>query len=145
MAVKTYSFSDTVLTLSHPSLGQLSTNGMGMGNINISMRTDRSQIDVAADGTPVVSKIKDQTGTMSLSVQQISDLHTSLKRWFNYLENADASEWALIKAVLTSKQTGEQDVMTGGSITKHADKTFEQTAGNVTWSFLFANIVQNNI
>lgn len=145
MATKVYSFSDTILTLSHPSLGQLSTNGMGMGEISVQMRTDRSQIDVAADGTPVVSKIKDQTGTMTLSVQQISDLHTSLKRWFNYLENAEASEWSLIKAVLTSKQTGEQDIMTGGSITKHPDKTFASTAGNITWSFLFANIVQNNI
>ena len=142
--VKTYSFSDVYLTLSHPSLGQISTNGMGMGNITKSMRTDRSQIDVAADGTPVVSKIKDSTGTLEFQAQQISALHNALKRWFNYLVAAPTSEWAMIKAVLISEPTNEQDIFTGGCFLKHPDTSYEATAGMVTWSILFAEVTQNN-
>ena len=130
--VKTYSFSDVVLTLSHPSLGQVSTQGMGMGTITKSMRTDRTQTEVAADGVPIVSKIKDRTGTLEIQAQQISDLHVTLKKWYNYLESAETSEWAQLKAVLTSKPTGEQDVFTGGAFVKIPDTTYEATAGNVS-------------
>lgn len=145
MNVKTYSFSDVDATFSHPSLGQVSANGMGLGSIQISMRTDRSSIEVAADGTPIVSKIKDRTGTVTVQVQQISDLNTTFKKWFNYLESAPTSEWAQIKCVITSKNTGDQDILNGGSMVKLPDKTYEQTAGNVTWNFLFADVTQNNI
>lgn len=145
MSVKTYSFSDVNLTLSHPSLGQISTNGMGLGTIQVSMRTDRTSVEVASDGTPVVSKIKDRTGTLAVTAQQTSDLNNNLRKWYNYLESAATSEWSLIKAVITSKQTGDQDIMNGGSIVKLPDKSFEQTAGNITWNFLFADVTQNTI
>ena len=150
MSVKTYSFSDVNLTLSHPSLGQISTNGMGLGTIQVSMRTDRSSIEVASDGTPVVSKIKDRTGTLAVTLLKLhqdrtSDLNNNLRKWYNYLESAATSEWSLIKAVITSKQTGDQDIMNGGSIVKLPDKSFEQTAGNITWNFLFADVTQNTI
>ena len=145
MSVKTYSFADTTLTLSHPSLGQISTIGMGMGSISKTMRTDRTQIDVAADGTPIVSKIKDRTGSIELQVQQISDLHTQLKKWYNYMKAAPASEWAQMKAVLSSTQTEEQDVFTGGAFVKIPDTSYETTAGNVSWTIMFADITQNTI
>lgn len=141
----TYSFSDVSLTLSHPSLGVISTNGMGLGSISKSMSTDKTQIDVAADGTAVTSKIKNNTGSLALQCQQNSALHQKLKTWLNYLTNAQTSEWALIKAVLTSTQTGEQDIFTGGSIPKHADVEYGSTIGMVTWNFVFAEVVQNKI
>ena len=143
--IKTYSFSDVNITFSHPSLGQVSANGMGLGSIQLSMRTDRSVIEVAADGTPIVSKVKDKTGTLALQVQQISDINTILKKWFNYLESAPTSEWSLMKCVITSKNTGDQDILNGGSIVKLPDRSYEQTAGNITWNFLFAEVTQNNI
>lgn len=143
--VKVYSFSDVSLTLSHPALGQVSTNGMGMGSLTKTMRTDRSTISVAADGVPVISKIKDASGQIEMQVQQISVLHTTLKKWFNYLVGAPTGEWALMTAVMTSLPTGEQDVFTGGAFLKHPDTSYEASAGNVTWTILFADIVQNNI
>lgn len=142
---KTYSFSDVVLTLSHSSLGSLSTNGMGLGQISVSMSADKTSINVASDGTPVVTKIKNETGSLSIQCQQTSEVHLQLKRWLNYLTNAPTNEWSNINAVLTSKQTGEQDVFSGGSITKHPDITYDTEAGSVTWTLQFANITQNNI
>lgn len=141
----TYSFSDVTLTLSHPSLGVLSTNGMGVGSISKSMTADKTQIDVASDGTAVTSKIRNNTGSLTIQCQQNSVLHQKLKTWLNYLTNAKTSEWALIKAVLTSSQTGEQDIFTGGSIPKHADVDYNATIGMVTWNIMFAEVVQNNI
>jgi hypothetical protein len=143
--METYSFSDVALTLSHPSLGQVSTQGAGLGSISVSMRTDRTQIDVAADGNPVTSKIKDRTGTLEIQMQQTSNIHGTLKKWFNYLENAATSEWAQITGVLSSNATSEQTIFSGGSMVKHPDVSYEATAGNVTWGFMFAQVTQNNI
>lgn len=144
---KVYSFSDVILTLSHPSLGQVSSNGMGMGSISKTMRTDRSQIDVAADGVPVISKIKDGSGQLQVTVQQISDINTTLKKWYNYLsgDGTPTSEWAQISAVLTSRNTEEQDVFRGGAFVKIPDTNYQAQADNVTWTFLFADIVQNTL
>lgn len=144
---KTYSFSDVILTLSHPSLGQVSTNGMGVGSVAKSMRTDRSAIDVAADGVPVISKIKDGSGQLQITVQQISDINTTLKKWFNYLsgDSTPTSEWAQISAVLTSRETEEQDIYRGGAFVKLPDTNYQTQAENVTWTILFADIVQNTI
>lgn len=145
MEPKVYSFSDVSLTLSHPALGQISTNGMGMGSVTKTMRTDRSQIAVAADGVPVISKIKDDSGQIELQVQQISLLNTTLKKWYNYLIGAATGEWALMSGVLTSIPTQEQDVMTGGAFLKLPDTGYQAAADNVTWTILFANITQNVI
>lgn len=145
MAVKTYSFSECTLTLSHTSLGRVSTDGAGMGKISLKYSADRTSIDVAADGVPIVTKIKNRTGSLSIDVQQISTLHTTLKKWLNYLTNASTKEWAGIYGTLTSKTTNEQFILTGVAITKHPDMSYETSAGSVTWDFQVAEVTSNVI
>ena len=141
---KTYSFTECIVTLSHPSLGALSTNGLGLGGINIENDASRTQKSVAADGTPIMNKIKDRSGAVKLSVQQTSDLHTDLIKWFNYLETAPTSEWAKIKITAKSISTSENHVCTGCGIEKIPSKSYGATAEMVDWNFIAAD-VQNDV
>lgn len=140
---KTYSFQEVEVTLSHPSLGIVSTNGLGLGSVSLSMATDKATASVAADGVTIINKIKDEHGNLDLEIQQTSEAHKDLKRWSNYLKTAPASEFALIKAVVTSKSTGEQDICSGGAIIKNPDKSYGAEVSSITWGLLFAEIQQN--
>ena len=141
--MSTYSFQEVEATFSHPSLGVISTNGLGMGSVSVNMATDRATATTAADGTVVINKIKDRHGNVSIDIQQTSDVHKDFKRWWNYLESADASEFAKIKVVVTSKSTKEQDICTGVAMVKQPDNTKEAEVGNANWNFLAADIQQN--
>ena len=140
---KTYSFQEVEVTLSHPSLGVISTNGLGVGSVSVNMATETATASVASDGNVIINKIKDTHGNVELSIQQTSDVHKDLKRWKNYLDSAPTSEYALIKTVVTSKSTGEQDICTGGAIAKLPDKSFGSEVSEVSWSILCTDIKQN--
>lgn len=141
--MKTYSFQEVEVTLSHPSLGIITTNGLGIGSVSVNMATDRASASVASDGAVVINKIEDKHGTVELEIQQTSDVHTSLKKWWSYLETASSSEFAKIKTVVTNKSTGEQDICTNGAIVKHPDSQYGAEVGSFTWSFLHSKIQKN--
>lgn len=136
----TYSFQEAILTLSHPSKGKLTTNGLGLGSISIEYATDLTEHSIASDGRVMVSKKKDNSGSFRLEVQQTSDLHQNLIKWFNYLKEASASEWALATGIFKNVSTGEQKILTGVSMTKIPDGAYAAAAANVTWSFMVADI-----
>lgn len=140
---KTYAFSEVTLTLSHPSLGTISTNGMGLGQVTVNMRSDRSSVTVAQDGTVVTNKIKDESGQLTLQILQNSSAHRTLKQWWTYLVQAPASEWADIKAVITSKSTGEQSICNSGAMVKLPDDQYGNEAQLIDWTFLFQYIDRN--
>ena len=142
--MKTYSFQEVIATFSHPSLGVVNVNGAGIGTLGVSMMSDRATSVVASDGEVVINKIKDRRGTVTIDLQQVSNLNKDLQKWFNYLENASSAEWALITGLITSKSTGEQTTCKYGAITKIADKNYGPEQANISYSLLFADI-QNNI
>lgn len=142
---KVYSFQEVSVTLSHPSLGVLSTNSAGVGTIRVDMATDRTDKQVGADGVVVLSKIRDRSGGCSLSIFNTSELHKSLKKWFNYLEQADASEWGGISVSVSSRSTSESFKCTGTAFTMLPSGEFDATAKQVTWDFISADVQQNVI
>lgn len=85
MALSTYSFLDLSGSISHPTIGSYLFTGEGVGDINISMSTDRSAHDVASDGSVMVSKIAGNNGTITITAQQTSPLHFWLLDWYNTL------------------------------------------------------------
>ena len=145
MAIKTYSFQEVSATLSHPSLGVLSISGAGAGTIKVSMSTDRTDKQVGSDGVVVFSKIRDRSGSFTLSIFNTSELHASLKKWYNYLEQAGADEWALISVSVTSKSTNEGHKISGAAFTKLPDSEYDSSAKQVTWEFIAADVQQNVI
>jgi len=115
MATTTYSFEDVSCSLVHDSVGSVSTTGAGIGSITTTMSTDRTVHDVAADGSVMVSKVAGKNGAIALVVQQTSDLHKWLIKWYNYVDLADSSEWAGMNITIKSKNLGDSTVCTGVS------------------------------
>lgn len=135
-----YSFADVSFVLSHPSVGQFTFTGEGVGSIAISHANDMTQHDVAADGSVMISKIVTENGTIAIAIQQTSEGNTWLKKLVDYLTIAPSSEWALASGVLSNPSTGETTTMTGVSPQKRADKNYQQAGQQVTWNLMAAKI-----
>ncbi|WP_289141551.1 phage protein [uncultured Brevibacillus sp.] len=139
----TYSFADVAGVISHSAVGQYVATGEGTGSISVSMTTDRSAHDVAADGFVMVSKIKGRNGTLTISVQQTSALNKWLLKLYNYLEQAPTSEWAGVSITLRSSTMQDLIRATGVSFQKLPDKPFQAQGQQVSWVFMAADIDQS--
>ena len=145
MAVKTYSFQEVSLTLSHPDVGRLFITGAGAGSVRIAMAADRTAKEVASDGVVVLSKIRDRSGSLNITVFNTSDFHAELKKWYNRLEQAATNAWATMSATITNTSTGEQTKCTGVAFVKLPDIEYETTAKLVDWGFVVADVQQEVI
>lgn len=141
----TYDFLDVSVTISHPSVGTFSMVGEGVGSISVSMTTDRTAHDPAADGSIMVSKIRARNGSVSISIQQTSYINRWLLKWYNYVEAANASVWADAKIIIRAPQMGELTTCKGVSPQKIPDNTYQAQGQNITWSLMAADIQKDAI
>jgi hypothetical protein len=114
-----------------------------MGSITTSMATTKTVHEVAADGRVMPSKIAGENGTIVLQIQQTSDLNRWLKKWYNYINSADSSEWANTNITIKSNNLGDNTVCTGVSPEKLADKPYQAQGQMITWNLMATNIAQN--
>lgn len=144
-ARSTYSFSDLVGSIHCDAVGDFIFTGQGAGSISVTKSTERSQHDVAADGSVMVSKIAGNNGAVTIEVQQTSPLHFWLLKWFNTLWNAPTSQWATTTILLKNQSTGGSHVCSGVSPQKEADVPYQAQGQRVTWTLLCADIVNNAV
>lgn len=140
----TYSFTDAVGSMSHPTIGDYIFTGKGVGSATIAKATERTTHDVAADGSVMVSKVAGNNGTVTIEVQQSSPLHRFLQKWFNALVLLPSSEWATTILLLKSPTTGMSHKCTGVSPQKDADNPYQAQGARVTWVLMAADI-QNDV
>ncbi|MCL6442070.1 MAG: DUF3277 family protein [Alicyclobacillus sp.] len=146
MAVTTtYSFADVKLVISHPSVGRYVAEGAGLGSITVTMSTDRTAHDVAADGSIMVSKIAGNNGTIALQIQQTSGLNKWLLNLYNYLLTADTSEWAKIAVTVRSPSMGDMVNATGVSFQNRSELSLQAQGQQRTWNLMAANISETNV
>lgn len=138
-----YSFEDVTVSCQHNGVGAASSTGAGLGSISISMTTDRTVHDVAADGTVMVSKIAGKNGDITLEIQQNSDFHKWLMKWNNYIEIADSNEWAGMTITIKSSNLGDLTTCTGVSPQKLPDRPYGAQGAKVTWKLMAAKITQS--
>lgn len=140
-----YSFTDVSVIISHPSVGQYVTSATGLGSITVNMANEVTNHDVAADGAVMISKIKARNGSAAIAIQQTSDMHAWLQKWYNYLEAAPASEWA--KTVITVRAPNMQQLktLTGVSPQKQPDSPYQAQGQHVTWTLMAADIQQDAV
>lgn len=138
----TYSFEDVTCSFEHPGVGAASSTGAGVGSISIAMANDKTTHDVAADGVVMISKIAGSNGTVSLSVQQTSQIHKYFMKWYNYVTTAPASEWAKMTITIKSNNLGDSTVCVGVSPQKLADRPYQAQGQQVTWNLMSAEITQ---
>ncbi|OFS22995.1 MULTISPECIES: phage protein [Clostridium] len=143
MSFKTYSFEDVTASCSHPSVGTASSTGAGMGSISINKANDDTVHDVAADGTVMITKVPGTNGAISLVMQQTSDFHKWLLKWYNYVKTANVSEWATMNITVKSKNLGDTTICTGVSPQKIADRGYEAQGKSVTWPLMAAEITES--
>lgn len=136
----TYSFTDLAGAIASPN-GAFVFTGQGVGEVTVSMATERTAHDVAADGSVMVSKIAGNNGSVSISVQQTSDLHKWLLAWFNYLVSAPTDQWAQTSMLLRNTSDGTSHAITGVSPQKIPDKPYQAQAQRVSWVLMAADIV----
>lgn len=143
MAYKTYSFEDVTCSFAHPGVGAASSTGAGIGTISIAMTNDKTAHDVAADGNTMVSKLAGKNGTVSIAMQQTSELHKFLTRWYNYVDLANSSEFAKMMLTIKSNNLGDITTCTGVTPQKLADRPYQAQGQHVTWNLMCAEITQN--
>lgn len=137
----TYSFLDSVLVITHPlAVTPIVITGEGANSVTVSMTSNRTEMNVAADGAVMVSKIADNTGSFEIEVQQTSEAHKKLLNLFNIVWNADTGSWAT--GVLTIRNNSDQTghIGTGVAFTKMGDKAYTKSGATVRWSLAAANI-----
>lgn len=135
-----YSFEDTVVTISHPSVGVYSAYGTGIGDLSVNMSENVTTHEVAADQSVIVSKHVKRNGIVNFNISQVSDFNTWLKKFVAYIEEADASEFALATISISNKTTGDNYYCTGVSHQKIADNGLQSQAQNRNWSMMCAHI-----
>ena len=62
--VRTYSFENTIVTISHPDVGQYTMYGAGLGDITISRSNDETSHEISADLSVLISKSVKKNGTV---------------------------------------------------------------------------------
>ena len=140
--MKMYSFQGLSISISHPAVGSISPVGTGLVSVTVSMATERTSHEVAADGSIMVSKILGRNGNVAIDIQQSSDLHNWLMKWFNYIETADPSSWAEASIYINSSMLNQWFNCTGVSPQKQADNPFKEKGSDVTWTLMCADIQQ---
>jgi len=144
----TYSFKDLTGAFVHPLVGSfiLAGGNVGLGQITIANATDRTVHDTAADGSVMVSYIAGDSGSVSIEVQQTSDLHAFLLAWFNIVKTAadagDVGPWAAGLLTLRNLDDGSVHTLSGVSPSKVPDKVYQAQGQKVTWN-LMAALVTN--
>jgi hypothetical protein len=141
----TYSFKDLSGAFAHPLAGGFIFAGqIGLGQIVITMNTEKTAHDISSDGSVMVSAVAGDNGQVSVEVQQTSLLHQFLLAWYNLIKTAmnggDPSQWASAALTLRNVVDGSQHVVTGISPSKVPDKVYTAHGQNITWVLMAADI-----
>jgi len=137
-----YSFSNIKASISHPSTGAISTDNGGIGSIGISMLTERTTHDTAADGGIFILKVDGNNGIVNLQVQQTSELHRWLLQLASFLmtPTIDQKVWTEINMSIQDNNMTTLYSCTGGSLLKIPDLVFATEGQSVNWIIYFADI-----
>jgi hypothetical protein len=145
----TYSFTSTAGSLTNPILlgAPIAFAGeIGMGEFTITMDTERTVHDTAADGTVMPSYIAGDSGRCTIRMQQTSRLHGELLALYNLLKQAadagDASNWAASALSVRNTVTGLQHNLSGVSFSKLPDYPYAAQGQSVTWVLPACSVAQ---
>ena len=139
-----YSLADLQSAIYHPDVGQCVLSDAGAGKITISRAGDLSSHTTPADGYVVINKIRSVNGTVTLEIPQNSDADKYLRKWIRYVSSTATANFH--RTVMTVYDPAGSILYTFNGVTpqKYPDITYDQTAGNVTYSLLVAEIVEQS-
>ncbi len=140
MANTTYSFNDVKMVIKPLGYAAYTVNGQGIGKIEVNYADANSSQDRSADGSVMTNKIKANNGMCSITVQQTSPLNEYLIGLFNYLNLGATALWAQTRIDISSKlNLADSHALTGCSLEKRPNRSYEANGQMVTWNFLFTD------
>lgn len=145
MATTTYSFADVALVISHPAVGRYVAHGAGLGSIDVTMTTERTKQDVAADGSVMVTKVEGNNGTIALAIQQTSAFNKWLLNAYNFLNTASVSDWAGAAVTIRSPTMQYLISATGVSFQVLPPVPLGADGVQITWTLMAASITQVSV
>lgn len=138
----TYSFDDVDVVFSHPSVGVHQINGQGVGTITVTMQTEKTQHDIASDGSVMISKIPGDNANIDIEIQQTSAFHKWLVNYYNFINGSDANLWAAASILIRDRIGGATINCIDVSPAMRAAKTYTAQGGRVTWNFKAGNCTE---
>ncbi len=138
-----YSLADVRTVMYHQSVGQCVLSSQGVGKISITYAGDLSSHTATADGYVVVNRLRTHNGTIILEVPQNSSADEFLRKWARYLKNAESYLFALTALNIVDAAGGFTICCEGVTPQKIPDRTYDQTAGMVSWTLLAASISES--
>jgi hypothetical protein len=144
----TYSFKDLVGSLVNAVFGvafPLTGGNIGLGRVTITMTTERTTHDTAADGTVMPSYVAGDSGDINLEVQQTSPLHHELLSLYNLCtvaaNNNDVAGWATTEIAFRTLLDGSTHILSGVSFQKIPEKPYQASGQKITWKLMAANVI----
>ena len=137
-----YSLTDVRTVLYHPDVGQCVLSDTGSGKITISRTGDLASHTTTADGYVVINRMRAPNGTVTLEIPQNSAADRFLRKWIRYITGTQTSGFA--RSTLTVYDTAGSVLYTMQGVTpqKWPDVTYDQTAGNITYTLLAASVTE---
>ena len=142
MSYAVYSLADTRTVLYHPNVGQANLHQCGRGKMVISYSGDQSSHTTTADGYVVVNKLKSDNGMITLEVPQKSVADEFLSKFARYLRTCDSSRF-LLGSLTVYDTAGKRTIyMTGVTVQKAPDRTYDRTSTNLTYTLMAASVTE---
>ncbi len=139
-----YSLADLQSAIYHPDVGQCVLSDEGAGKITISRAGDLSSHTTTADGYVVINKIRSVNGTVTLEIPQNSDADKYLRKWIRYVSSTATANFHRTVMTVYDPAGGILYTFNGVTPQKYPDITYDQTAGNVAYSLLVAEIIEQS-
>ena len=139
-----YSFQDYNISILTPA-GGITTFGAGVGSGTITMNTDKTTQNVAADGVVLHNFIAGDNGTFTLTMQQTSFLNGWLKAAYNTMKLLPKALWSTISIQIANLVNVEYATLNGCSFQKLPDKPMQAEAQMVSWVFLCKDVQQQDL
>lgn len=140
MAFHTYSFTDTICNIEHPSVGAASTEGQGLGSIKVAYANDKAGHSIGADGTVMITKKAGKSGSVVIQCQQTSQLNDYMVKLYNFQESSSTSEFASTNLRINNTNLGRSHTCTGCTIQKFADDEYNENGSMRSWTMLCAEV-----
>ncbi len=143
MSYAVYSLADTRTVLFHPNVGQANLHLCGRGKMVISYSGDQSSHTTTADGYVVVNKLKSDNGIITLEVPQNSIADDFLSKFAQYLRNCSDTSRFLLGTLTVYDTAGHRTItMSGVTVQKAPDRTYDRSSTNLTYTLLAASITE---
>ena len=138
--IKTHSFENCTLSITHPDVGTYPMYGAGLGQVQVSRESEITMHDVSADLSVLISRSAKKNGMLMVTVLQASEANDFLNRLCNYLETCNVERFARGTAVLESASTGETWRCKGVTHQKMPDRSYDARGGMVQYTFMVAEL-----